>query len=94
MDASSQSSPGEQPRLPFSEALRKRSAHDGEVSGSPPEKGAHNKSVDMTEDDELEATIRALPSWRDQLSTRGYIVGEKPRTLRSLLCRELYCACN
>ena len=38
----------------------------------------------MDENEEMEATISALPSWQDQLSLRGYIVGEALRLAPAL----------
>lgn len=64
-----------------SEAVRKRGPHARGAEITDPGVGSYKqKGVQLTDDEVLEATIRALPSWKDQLSMRGYFVGEKPRT--------------
>jgi hypothetical protein len=45
------------------------------------------KDVDLKGDD-IEDTIRSLPSWQSQLSLRGYIVGESRKTPRTAAARE------
>lgn len=63
---------------PSSDAMRKRNVHGQQLDCTEADYGSDiKKDVTLTDDEELEATIRALPSWKDQLSLRGYIVGEK-----------------
>lgn len=71
------------PHTPSSDAIKKRNVHPHHVQFSAAEQDQDvKKGANLTEDDEIEATIRSLPSWQDQLSLRGYIVGMIPRKVR------------
>lgn len=69
--------PAQSSQTPSSEAVRKRNVHgtgSSWVDESPAE--APGKDAKGVKDDEIERVISELPSWQEQLSLRGYIVGE------------------
>jgi hypothetical protein len=55
------------------EAVRKRPGHGSTLDLANAEQPAVPEKYG---DDDMERIISELPSWQDQLSTRGYIVGE------------------
>jgi hypothetical protein len=72
-----------------SESVHKRTGHVLEKPFA-----AHGKDVDCKDADnappasnDIEETIRNLPSWQSQLSLRGYIVGECAAEQRAVRAR-------
>jgi hypothetical protein len=60
----------------FAEAVRKRTVHGSALDLANVEPAVPDKPSKKYGDDDIEQIISELPSWQDQLSTRGYIVGE------------------
>lgn len=60
----------------FTDAVRKRTVHGSAPDLANVEPAVPDKAGKKHSDDETEKIISELPSWQDQLSTRGYIVGE------------------
>jgi hypothetical protein len=58
------------------EAVRKRPVHGSTLDLANTEQPAVPEKPQKYGDDDMERIISELPSWQDQLSTRGYIVGE------------------
>ncbi|WIA41031.1 hypothetical protein OEZ86_004669 [Tetradesmus obliquus] len=59
----------------FTDAVRKRTVHGSAPDLANVEPAVPDKAGKKHSDDETEKIISELPSWQDQLSTRGYIVG-------------------
>ncbi len=76
------------PHAISADAMRKRNVHNGadpQLAEVDKNDGL-GKGASKNDDEEMEKIINELPSWKDQLSLRGYIVGKS----RALLLQPWY----